>query len=106
MYLLLGVAALISLAVAVNTILSGQVGKDRFDGLFLLFSALVLAAIFALHPILAWRRGEWHALLRQLATRFARQWQERRRRTYRLEGEAAKQEVADSVAEGLGTTDH
>ncbi len=101
LYLLLGVAALISLVVAVNTILSGQVGKDGFDGLFLLFSALVLAVIFALNPILAWRRRELHALLSQLATHFAQQWAQRRRRAYRPEGE-----VASSVTEGLGTSDH
>jgi hypothetical protein len=55
------VLALVALAVAVYTAITGQMFKSGVDGLFWTLTWLLLALVFAASPLLALRSGEWRA---------------------------------------------
>lgn len=56
--------ALVCLAVAGWTLITGQVGGQGVDGLFLLLVALLLAAAFSIIPLQAVREGMLRELIR------------------------------------------
>jgi hypothetical protein len=64
---LLILMAIVSLAMAAWALLSGHAAKDSFDGTFLFLGSLLLAIVFSINPILAWRQGLLPEALKKLS---------------------------------------
>jgi hypothetical protein len=54
-----------ALATAAWALISGQLGEQGIDGLFLVAVCLVIALIFSMIPLEAVRRGGWRNLLKR-----------------------------------------
>jgi len=59
LYVLCLVIAAGSLAVAVWTLVTGQIGNQGLDAVFLIVVCLVFAAFFGFIPLKAFRDGSW-----------------------------------------------
>lgn len=58
--------ALAALGIAVWVLVSGQIGRQGIDALFLILVCLIMAFAFSLMPLQAWRAGEFREFLSSL----------------------------------------
>ena len=57
--------ALMSVAIAAWVLISGQIGRQGIDALFLVLVCLLFAFAFGLPPLQAWREGQFQDFLRR-----------------------------------------